>query len=132
MFIGGFLGFVLDNTVPGKSSAHDKALVVDLERNFVASVGATHQSDFHNLLRNSHFISLRPGTKRERGLLDWNKVEQLDDSDESMPSEELYDLPFGITAFLSSQSWVRFIPFCPRNGDGNQCRPEDVQGRAQR
>lgn len=88
MFIGGFLGFVLDNTVPG--------------------------------------------TKHERGLLDWNRVEQLDDSDESMPSEQLYDLPFGITPFLSSQSWVRFIPFCPRNGDENLCRPEDVQRTAQR
>lgn len=48
-----------------------------------------------------------------------------------MASEELYNLPFGITSCLSSQSWVRFIPFCPPNSQNRQRKAEDddtVQG----
>ncbi|XP_070843718.1 solute carrier family 23 member 1-like [Chaetodon trifascialis] len=75
MFVGGFLGFFLDNTIPG--------------------------------------------TKRERGLLTWNKV-PLEDSSNSLGAEEVYDLPFGITSCLSSQSWVRYVPFCPRKGHRTQ------------
>uniref|UniRef100_A0A3Q4AMP1 Solute carrier family 23 member 1 n=1 Tax=Mola mola TaxID=94237 RepID=A0A3Q4AMP1_MOLML len=71
MFVGGILGFFLDNTIPG--------------------------------------------TKRERGLV-WDKMEHLEDSKKTMVSDELYDLPFGITSCLSSQSWVRYIPFCPWKG----------------
>uniref|UniRef100_A0A8C9X6R3 Solute carrier family 23 member 1-like n=1 Tax=Sander lucioperca TaxID=283035 RepID=A0A8C9X6R3_SANLU len=63
MFIGGFLGFFLDNTIPG--------------------------------------------TKSERGLLAWNKV-HLEDSSDTLATKEVYDLPFGITSCLSSQSWVLF------------------------
>ncbi|XP_076612790.1 solute carrier family 23 member 1-like [Chaetodon auriga] len=75
MFVGGFLGFFLDNTIPG--------------------------------------------TKRERGLLSWNKV-PLEDSSNTLGAEEVYDLPFGITSCLSSQSWVRYVPFCPRKGHRTQ------------
>uniref|UniRef100_A0A3Q2CYM3 Solute carrier family 23 member 1-like n=1 Tax=Cyprinodon variegatus TaxID=28743 RepID=A0A3Q2CYM3_CYPVA len=70
MFIGGFLGFFLDNTIPG--------------------------------------------SKRERGLHTWN-TEHLEDSSHALASEEVYSLPFGITSCLRSQSWVRYIPFCPQN-----------------
>lgn len=71
------------------------------------------------------------GTKRERGLLEWTKTEQLEDAKNPMASEELYNLPFGITSCLSSQSWVRFIPFCPHNSQNRQHKSEDddtVQG----
>ncbi|XP_045917305.1 solute carrier family 23 member 2-like isoform X1 [Micropterus dolomieu] len=71
MFVGGFLGFFLDNTIPG--------------------------------------------TKRERGIFVWNKV-HLEDSSNTLGTKEVYDLPFGITSCLSSQSWVRYIPFCPWKG----------------
>lgn len=56
------------------------------------------------------------GTKRERGLLVWDEAEHLEESEKPLASEELYDLPFGITSCLSSQSWVRYIPFCPWKG----------------
>ncbi|TDH00219.1 hypothetical protein EPR50_G00186120 [Perca flavescens] len=82
MFIGGFLGFFLDNTIPG--------------------------------------------TKSERGLLAWNKV-HLEDSSYTLTTEEVYDLPFGITSCLSSQSWVRYVPFCPWNGHRSENRSEDNQ-----
>ncbi|XP_047428964.1 solute carrier family 23 member 1-like isoform X1 [Mugil cephalus] len=80
MFVGGFLGFVLDNTIPG--------------------------------------------TKRERGLLAWDKV-HLEDSDNTFGTEEVYALPFGITSYLRSKSWVRYIPFCPRDKHGSQHKTED-------
>ncbi|XP_071752956.1 xan_ur_permease domain-containing protein [Centroberyx gerrardi] len=68
MFVGGFFGFVLDNTIPG--------------------------------------------SKHERGILAWNKAHQ-DDSSNTLESGEVYNLPFGISSYLSSSSWIRYIPFCP-------------------
>ncbi|XP_042359835.1 solute carrier family 23 member 2-like [Plectropomus leopardus] len=64
MFVGGFLGFFLDNTIPG--------------------------------------------SKRERGLSVRDK-DHLEDSSCTLGTEEVYDLPFGITSCLSSQSWVPVI-----------------------
>ncbi|XP_049914395.1 solute carrier family 23 member 1-like isoform X1 [Epinephelus moara] len=80
MFVGGFLGFFLDNTIPG--------------------------------------------TKRERGLLPRDE-EHLEDSSCSLETEEVYDLPFGITSCLSSQSWVRYVPFCPWKGYRSEYRSEE-------
>uniref|UniRef100_UPI003AB0EF70 solute carrier family 23 member 1-like n=1 Tax=Centroberyx gerrardi TaxID=166262 RepID=UPI003AB0EF70 len=70
MFIGGFFGFFLDNTIPG--------------------------------------------TKQERGILAWNKA-HLQDSSNPLGTEDVYDLPFGISSYLASHSWVRYIPFCRWN-----------------
>ncbi|XP_059212897.1 solute carrier family 23 member 1-like [Centropristis striata] len=87
MFVGGFLGFFLDNTIPG--------------------------------------------TKRERGLSTRDKV-HLEDSSYTLGTEEVYDLPFGITSCLSSQSWIRYVPFCPWKGNRSEDRSEDnnkPQGR---
>uniref|UniRef100_A0A8C4HAQ0 Solute carrier family 23 member 4 n=1 Tax=Dicentrarchus labrax TaxID=13489 RepID=A0A8C4HAQ0_DICLA len=68
MFVGGFFGFILDNTIPG--------------------------------------------SKHERGILAWNKAHE-DDSSNTLESGEVYNLPFGISSYLSSSSWLRYIPFCP-------------------
>ncbi|KAM6905867.1 solute carrier family 23 member 1-like [Lycodopsis pacificus] len=87
MFVGGVLGFFLDNTIPG--------------------------------------------TKRERGLLAWGKAD-LEDSIYAAGAEEVYDLPFGITSRLSSQPWVRYVPFCPWRGNRSNDRSADdktPQGR---
>ncbi|KAL3052797.1 hypothetical protein OYC64_005341 [Pagothenia borchgrevinki] len=87
MFVGGFLGFFLDNTIPG--------------------------------------------TKRERGLLARDKV-HLEDSSCNLGIEEVYDLPFGIASCLSSQSWVRYIPFCPWKDSRSEKQSEEnnmPQGR---
>lgn len=80
MFVGGFLGFFLDNTVPG--------------------------------------------TKRERGLLPREEV-HLEDSSNTLDTDEVYNLPFGITSCLQSKSWVRYIPFCPRTSHRSQNKSED-------
>lgn len=68
MFVGGFFGFMLDNTIPG--------------------------------------------SKHERGILAWNKAHD-DESSNTLESGEVYNLPFGISSYLSSSSWIRYIPFCP-------------------
>uniref|UniRef100_A0A7N6BRU5 Uncharacterized protein n=1 Tax=Anabas testudineus TaxID=64144 RepID=A0A7N6BRU5_ANATE len=68
MFVGGFFGFILDNTIPG--------------------------------------------SKHERGILAWNKAHE-DDSSNTLESGDVYNLPFGISSYLSSSSWLRYIPFCP-------------------
>ncbi|XP_047452205.1 xan_ur_permease domain-containing protein [Mugil cephalus] len=68
MFVGGFFGFILDNTIPG--------------------------------------------SKHERGLLAWNKAHE-DVTSNPLESGEVYNLPFGISSYLSSSSWLRYIPFCP-------------------
>ncbi|XP_061892062.1 xan_ur_permease domain-containing protein isoform X2 [Entelurus aequoreus] len=68
MFVGGFFGFLLDNTVPG--------------------------------------------TKQERGILAWNNAHEESTSN-TLDSEEVYSLPFGLSSYFSSSSWIRYVPFCP-------------------
>ncbi|XP_060892677.1 xan_ur_permease domain-containing protein [Labrus mixtus] len=68
MFVGGFFGFILDNTIPG--------------------------------------------SKHERGILAWNKAHE-DDSSNTLESGEVYNLPFGLSSYSSSSSWLRFVPFLP-------------------
>ncbi|MBN3310649.1 S23A1 protein, partial [Amia calva] len=69
MFVGGFFGFILDNTIPG--------------------------------------------SKKERGIIAWNEAHH-EDSDETLESGEVYDLPFNINSRFFSAPWVRYIPFCPK------------------
>ncbi|KAF3849643.1 hypothetical protein F7725_019362 [Dissostichus mawsoni] len=38
---------------------------------------------------------------------------------------EVYDLPFGIASCLSSQSWVRYIPFCPWKDSRSEKQSEE-------
>lgn len=58
-------------------------------------------------------FSLFPaGSKQERGILAWNKAHE-DDSCETLETGEVYNLPFGLTSYLSSFSWLRYVPFCP-------------------
>uniref|UniRef100_A0A3Q3KBR3 Uncharacterized protein n=1 Tax=Monopterus albus TaxID=43700 RepID=A0A3Q3KBR3_MONAL len=68
MFVGGFFGFILDNTIPG--------------------------------------------SKHERGILAWNRAHE-DDSSNTLESGEVYNLPFGISSYFSSSSWLQYVPFCP-------------------
>ncbi|CAJ1077433.1 solute carrier family 23 member 1-like [Xyrichtys novacula] len=82
MFVGGFLGFVLDNTIPG--------------------------------------------TKRERGLLPSDES-NLEDSGDMLAIDKVYDLPFGITSYFSSKSWIRYIPFCPQKGNRTRRKSGDNQ-----
>lgn len=73
MFVGGVLGFILDNTIPGK--------VI-----FRRSVGK-----MENEKQNGHIFS---GTPKERGLLTWMKTLDDDDSTSAANPDSSYDLPF--------------------------------------
>ncbi|KAF3854546.1 hypothetical protein F7725_022601 [Dissostichus mawsoni] len=95
MFVGGFFGFMLDNTIPG--------------------------------------------SKHERGILAWNKAHK-DESSNTLESGEVYNLPFGISSYLSSFSWIRYIPFCPPSepdsldgsgADTNALEPKQSLGHAE-
>lgn len=52
------------------------------------------------------------GSKHERGILAWNEAHEGHFS-LSLESREVYNLPFGISAYFSSFPWLRHIPFCP-------------------
>uniref|UniRef100_A0A673LKP8 Zgc:110789 n=1 Tax=Sinocyclocheilus rhinocerous TaxID=307959 RepID=A0A673LKP8_9TELE len=65
MFVGGFFGFLLDNTIPG-----------------------------------------------EFCIIAWNKAHQ-NESDNTLESDDVYGLPFGINSCLSSFTWTKYVPFCP-------------------
>lgn len=93
MFVGGFLGFFLDNTIPGGLKTDGLCVLY----------GAQYTSP-------TVLLTVAIGAKRERGLPD---REHGDVPDQFLASLELYDLPFGLTSFFSSRSWVRYIPFCP-------------------
>ncbi|XP_058842452.1 solute carrier family 23 member 1-like [Acipenser ruthenus] len=83
MFVGGFFGFVLDNTIPG--------------------------------------------SRKERGIVIWKEAHQQ--SGETLESEEMYNLPFGIGSRICTASWVRYIPFCPKpagTGSDNVGNNEDT------
>lgn len=67
------------------------------------------------------FLIVAIGTIRERGLPDRG---HKDVPDQFLASLELYDLPFGLMSFLSSRSWVRYVPFCPRRDRKTDGRTE--------
>eukprot|EP00064_Thunnus_orientalis_P003861 superscaffoldBa00000334_g3872 len=74
------------------------------------------------IMKNPNYLVT--GTKHERGLLAFDKV-HLENSSSVLRAEDVYDLPFGITSYLSSQSWVRYIPFCPWRGQKSQCESNE-------
>ncbi|XP_051909056.1 solute carrier family 23 member 2-like isoform X2 [Hippocampus zosterae] len=78
MFVGGFLGFFLDNTIPG--------------------------------------------TKSERGLFVTDETQP--EASATLETDDIYNLPFGITRCLSSLPWVRKIPFCPGGEQTPLCKSD--------
>lgn len=58
------------------------------------------------------FKPVPTGSKHERGILAWNEAYEGDFSN-TLESGEVYNLPFGISAYFSSFPWLWHIPFCP-------------------
>ena len=69
MFVAGFIGFVLDNTIPGRFQKINRLNEI------------TNQQHWHKF----------PGTREERGLVAW-EAQFAKDSDSS--DESCYDIPF--------------------------------------
>lgn len=66
----------------------------------------------------NNFILALTGSKHERGILAWNEAHEGDCSN-TLESGEVYSLPFGISGYFSSFSWLRHIPFCPPGTTGS-------------
>lgn len=113
MFVGGFLGFFLDTTIPGELKV--SSVYTDLSFTVLHLIPAVC---LHTEVSPPDNPPSSLGTKRERGLLPVDKVHVEDSHD--LESESVYNLPFGITSYLSSLTWVRYIPFCPWNGRRSQ------------
>ncbi|MGH0123308.1 UNVERIFIED_CONTAM: hypothetical protein FKN15_067757 [Acipenser sinensis] len=67
------------------------------------------------------------GSRKERGIVVWKEAHQQ--SGETLESEEVYSLPFGIGSRICTASWVRYIPFCPKpagTDSGNVGNNEDT------
>ena len=104
MFVGGLLGFCLDNTIRGK----------------------------HMNPRMLCFCSCKccvsfSGTPEERGLaMKPTSDKGVQTQFSSKQTEEIYGLPFGISSCLNKDSWTSKIPFLPtfvakneRSGDSD-------------
>lgn len=66
----------------------------------------------------NNFNPAPTGSKHERGILAWNEAHEGDSSN-TLESGEVYNLPFGISAYFSSFPWLRHIPFCPPGTTGS-------------
>ena len=56
--------------------------------------------------------NILPGTAKERGILEWNKV-ATGDTNQTTASIHVYDLPFG---FASRWKFAKYLPFLPYYG----------------
>ncbi|CAI5785830.1 solute carrier family 23 member 1-like [Podarcis lilfordi] len=77
MFVGGFLGFILDNTIPG--------------------------------------------SLEERGLLAWKEGYKAE-SDDTVNTSDVYDLPFGIGSKFCAADWFQYLPMCPKRPARNNAK----------
>lgn len=96
MFIGGFFGFVLDNTIPGRT-------------------GADHESSSWTRYNDpGSFPPLPPcplpGTDKERGIRRW-KEKDLGDG-RTTCDQSCYDIPY-CGAILERFRCSRYLPFLP-------------------
>ena len=68
---------------------------------------------------------IKSGTKKERGIVAWNKQLETSSDDHSTEKEsDTYDIPF-ITKYIRKVACFRFIPVCP---SFTGCRKEKETG----
>lgn len=79
-------------------------------KTFNKLINLTHEVTFETC--NKSLFIIPAGTKRERGIIAWNKAHQ-NESDNTLESDVVYGLPFGINNWLSSFTWTKYVPFCP-------------------
>ena len=70
---------------------------------------------YYSYSKQQHHVS-PSGSKVERGIVAWNQTHQ--EAGGALESDEVYDLPFGISSFFQKSSWTRYIPFCPPRRPG--------------
>ncbi|XP_046526207.1 solute carrier family 23 member 1-like isoform X3 [Equus quagga] len=87
MFVGGFLGFLLDNTIPACTETTKSR-------------------------KTCPCLPETQGSPEERGLLTWSQIHE--ESEETMKASEIYSLPCGIGTKFCTSSYTRYLPFWPR------------------
>lgn len=88
MFVGGFLAFCLDNTIPGNARSWE-------------DVGKTnYQKSKQNM-----YLYVFKGSREERGLVHWN-------SSSSSSSSPTYEFPLGM-GVVKRIRWLRWLPISP-------------------
>lgn len=87
MFVGGFLAFCLDNTIPGNTLTNKNTQTY------------THGHTY------KHCVCVPSGSREERGLIHWR-------SSSSSSSSSTYDFPLGMNAIRRIR-WLRRFPISP-------------------
>uniref|UniRef100_A0A8C4M7L5 Solute carrier family 23 member 2 n=1 Tax=Equus asinus TaxID=9793 RepID=A0A8C4M7L5_EQUAS len=87
MFVGGFLGFLLDNTIPACTETTKSR-------------------------KTCPCLPETQGSPEERGLLTWSQIHE--ESEETAKASEIYSLPCGIGTKFCTSSYTRYLPFWPR------------------
>lgn len=97
MFIGGFFGFILDNTIPGTAGAIPPRADVDKS---IPSRAVTP------LVASLSFS----GTDKERGIKSWRDKVQV--QSKNMGDQSCYDIPF-CNGLLKRFRCFQYLPFLP-------------------
>lgn len=123
MFIGGLVAFILDNTVPGKSSIlYDAYLFSVSSISTSMSMSIASVTDLEKEITKQSLkvpmvyleLSYISGTDEERGILVWRKSKSSStkDSQESDELRKCYDFPLGMS-LIRKWNWATYIPVCP-------------------
>ncbi|KAM7121236.1 solute carrier family 23 member 1-like isoform 3-T3 [Molossus nigricans] len=117
MFVGGFLGFLLDNTIPGgghteeiSSACRGRQRLPPTSSTYLCPVLIAH--------------CLLSGSLEERGLMAWNQIHEVEETTEVL---EIYGLPCGIGTKSCTTSWTQSLPFWPRLECGRKRKGEVSQ-----
>ncbi|KAF2363493.1 Xanthine/uracil/vitamin C permease [Trinorchestia longiramus] len=131
MFVGGFLGVLLDNTIPGVccvrlnntiprvflNNTIPGACCVRLNNtiprvflnNTIPGVCCVR---LNNTIPRVFLNNTIPGTDKERGLVHWKKQMDESEGEATEVTSKTYDFPFGMT-FIRRISFFEKVPFCP-------------------
>ncbi|XP_012905620.1 solute carrier family 23 member 1 isoform X2 [Mustela putorius furo] len=132
MFVGGFLGFFLDNTIPVHLHSRNKAWKDPPFDGGARMVLVEDCSLPQRELRERPCDGTldgpgREGSLEERGLLVWNQMQE--DSEETAKALEVYRLPCGIGTKVCTSSCTQYLPFWPRLGAGSRERGRNLLAR---
>ena len=113
MFVGGFIGFFLDNTIPGKV-IEDFLLQrsLSMKCDFIFLIILSHSTCFHCLVLILCGVVII-GTKKERGIALWLKMRDLQGIDECTDQlerrlEDVYGIPF-ISEFIKRHKVIQIV-----------------------
>ncbi|KAB7504751.1 Solute carrier family 23 member 2 [Armadillidium nasatum] len=140
MFVGGALGLILDNSIPGKYSSNIPKYSSNIPKyssnipkySKYSKYSSNIPQIFQNILQifqifqnipqifqnipqifQKHVMEVFPssGTEEERGVTKWKRQVTASDEEEGL-EDSSYDLPFGMS-LLKRVTWCSHVPFSP-------------------